>query len=314
MSVIRRKIGQGGTARPETATSGGADRAFRLALARAARDTMGLALDVTAQRLERLALAELVEAPPERSLMAMLDEEGGDGLGLLVLSPPVLAGMVEMLTTGRVTATPPPQRRPTRTDAAMLAAVIDAVLQGLDQALEGADDRYWAEGWRYASFIEDARPLGLLLEDVPYRLIRAEVSLSDGAKTGTVLLALPEHRQVVVGADKSEEPATAAAFAAHLVAQVEGAEAELDAVIGRVSLPLSRLAGLKAGEVLPLPLAGIDRIRLTGVDGRLVAEGRLGQTRGLRAIRITEAAEMAAPAAEAATGAEIVPMPRAAAG
>jgi flagellar motor switch protein FliM len=52
-------------------------------------------------------------------------------------------------------------------------------------------------------------------------------------------------------------------------------------------MPLSRLSGLLPGEVLPLPLAGIDRVRLVGLDGRLVGEGRLGQARGLRAIRLT---------------------------
>lgn len=63
----------------------------------------------------------------------------------------------------------------------------------------------------------------------------------------------------------------------------------MDAVIARLSLPLARLSGLMAGEVLALPAASVDRVRLVGVDGRNLAEGRLGQHRGMRAVRVADA-------------------------
>lgn len=285
MQVLRRKIAQGGRSTSGT-TAGGAQRAFRLCLARAARETMGLALDVTRATQDRLGLAELMDLPPDRALMLMLDQNGGDGLGLIVLSPAVLSGLVEMLTTGRVTAAPPPNRRPTRTDAAMLAALLDAALTGLDASLADDADKVWAAGWRYASFVDDARTLGLLLEDAPYQVIRADISLMDGAKAGPMILALPDRAQrpdirddAPCGTDHS--------FAAHLAAQVDTVSARLDAVVARVTMPLARLSTLLPGEMLPLPLAGIDRVRLVGLDGRLIGEGRLGQARGLRAIRLT---------------------------
>jgi flagellar motor switch protein FliM len=287
MQVLRRKIAQAGTQRTGAVVpGGGAERALRLALARAARDAMGLALDVPRATQDRMALAELVDLPPDRALMLMLDQNRGDGLGLLVLSPAILSGLVEMLTTGRVTATPPPNRRPTRTDAAMLATLIDAALSGWEAALQEDGDRIWAMGWRYASFVEDARTLGLLLEDAPYQVIRADVSLMDGAKAGPLILALPD-RAARSDATPEPAPATDHSFAAHLAAQVDTVTARLDAVVGRLTVPLARLSTLMPGEVLALPMAGIDRIRLVGLDGRLVGEGRLGQTRGLRAIRLT---------------------------
>lgn len=289
MQVLRRKIAQGGRthAGAQTGTSaGGAERALRLSLARAARDAMGLALDVTAATQGRMALAELIDVPPERALMLMLDQNGGDGLGLIVLSPAILSGLVEMLTTGRVTPAPPPNRRPTRTDAAMLAALVDAALIGLEASLAEDADKCWAAGWRYASFVEDSRTLGLLLEDAPYQVIRAEVSLMDGAKAGPLVLALPD-RVPRPQAPEDRPPPTDHSFAAHLAAQVDGATARLDAVVARVTMPLARVSTLVPGEMLPLPLAGIDRVSLVGLDGRLVGEGRLGQARGLRAIRLT---------------------------
>ncbi len=103
MQVMRRKIAQAGTQRTGAVVpGGGAERALRLALARAARDAMGLVLDVPRATQDRMALAELVDLPPDRALILMLDQNRGDGLGLLVLSPAILSGLVEMLTTGRV--------------------------------------------------------------------------------------------------------------------------------------------------------------------------------------------------------------------
>lgn len=286
MQVLRRKIAQSGARTGTAVSAGGAERAFRLCLARAARDVMGLALDVTRATQDRLALAELLELPPDRGLMLMLDQNGGDGLGLMVISPAILSGLVEMLTTGRVTSGPPPNRRPTRTDAAMLATLIDAAMTGLDVSLQQDDDRVWATGWRYASFVEDARTLALLLEDAPYQVIRADLSLKDGAKTGPLILALPDR---LPRGDRNQDTPTASdhSFSAHLSAQVERTNARLDAVVARVTMPLAQVSALLPGEMLPLPLAGVDRVRLVGLDGRLVGEGRLGQARGLRAIRLS---------------------------
>lgn len=306
MQLLRRKIAQGGRS-PTVATAGGAERAFRLCLARAARDSMGLALDVTRATQDRMGLAELMDLPPDRALMLILDQNSGDGLGLIVLSPAVLSGLVEMLTTGRVTTAPPPNRRPTRTDAAMLAAVIDAALTGLDASLADDADKVWAAGWRFASFVEDSRTLGLLLEDAPYQVIRTEISLMEGAKSGPVILALPD-RALRVDSHTDAPPATDHSFAAHLAAQVDTVTARLDAVVARVSMPLSRVSTLLPGEMLPLPLAGIDKVRLVGLDGRLIGEGRLGQARGLRAIRLTTEARAgdARPDEDRRDGAEMM--------
>lgn len=313
MQVLRQKIARAGTGRgaggDRDGRSGGAERAFPLALARAARDVMALTLDVTALQRDRLTLAELVELMPERALILMLEEQGGDGLGLMVMSPAILSGLVEMLTTGRVTANPAPNRRPTRTDAAMLAALVDSTLAGFDIALQSEEDRPWAEGWRYGSFLPDARTMTLLLDDGSFQVLRTEVSLSGGAKSGPLLLALPASRRLADGAEDAAEAGADLVFAAHLTAQVEGTAARLDAVIARLTLPLSRLSNLLPGEVLALPLAGLDRVDLVGADGRLVAEGRLGQARGLRALRLTIDAAPAEPALVAPP-----PRPRAASG
>lgn len=300
-SVLRRKIL---AARPQVAEGGpGADRGWRLALARAARDDMKLALDVAGLTLDRRSLAELLELTPDRGLIAVLDGPR-DGLGLLMISAPVLAGMIEAQTIGRVASGPVAPRKPTRTDAAMVAGMIDAALSGLEASLAQEADLVWAGGFRYASFLEDARPLGLLLEDTVYRVLTADVSLGQGARTGVVILALPAE-----GRGRMPHTPTAPvvdvhgpSFADALALQVEAADCVMQAVLARLSLPLSRLMDLQVGEVMALPRAGIDRISFEGLDGRAVAEGRLGQNRGMRAIRLTptEPAARVTPAMPAA--------------
>jgi flagellar motor switch protein FliM len=45
--------------------------------------------------------------------------------------------------------------------------------------------------------------------------------------------------------------------------------------------------GLAAGDLVPLPMAALDRIGFEGLDGRRLAEGKLGQNRGMRAVRLS---------------------------
>jgi flagellar motor switch protein FliM len=306
-NVIRRKIL---AARAEVVDGGpGADRGWRLALARAARDELKLALDFTSLAMERRSLAELLDLPPDRGLIVVLDGPA-EGLGLLLISAPVLAAMIEVQTIGRVGSGPVAPRKPTRTDAAMMAGMIDAALAGLEQALAQEADLVWAGGFRYASFLEDPRPLGLLLEDTSYRVLNAEVSLGMGARTGAVILALPaEGRGVMPPHRIPEAISSGPGFAESLALRVEAAESVLTAIVARLSLPLSRLMDLRVGEVMELPRAGIDRISFEGLDGRAVAEGRLGQNRGMRAIRLTPSGASPRPAAETLPAAVPVAMP-----
>ncbi len=286
-TVMRRKLA---LAAANVAQGGpGADRSWRVVLARAARDTMTLGLEVTRLDQTRASLTELLDMPPDRALIAVL-EGPGEGLGLLAISAPLLAAMTEIQTIGRVTVLVPPLRRPSRTDAAMVAGFVDAALAGLEVALADEADLVWAGGFRYASFLDDPRPLGLLLEDIPYRVLRADISVESGARLGQILMALP-------AAGRGQRPRTTSRampeavaghmFAAELAEQVAGAQCILQAVIHRMACPLSTVIALQVGDVLAMGQASLDKIGLEGLDGLRVSEGRLGQNRGMCAVRLT---------------------------
>lgn len=293
-AVIRRKL----KPRDVSPEVGDAARALRLALARAAQDEMALVLDVTTLDEARRSLAELLDLPPERALIAML-EGPGERLGTIALSPEVLASMIETLTMGRVAGGAPVARRATRTDAAMVSGYIDRLLAQFAQELDGGPDAGFADGVRYASFLEDPRPLGLILEEVTYRVFTAEVSLAGGLRRGSVVIALPATAMRARAARQAPKPdaAQTAAFRDDMTAQVMAAEATLDAVLARLAVPLATVLALKPGDVLPLTGAALDQIGLEAADGQGLAEGRLGQNRGMRAVRLTRIGAVGAAAA-----------------
>lgn len=307
--VIRRKIDR---ARPTQAEGApGADRGWRLALARAARDAMGLDLEFQSLTIARHSLAEILEIVPDRALLGLLDGPQG-GLGVIMLGPTVTATFIEKQTLGRLAAQPPAPRKASRIDAAMVAGVIDRALAGLDEVLAEEADLTWAGGFRYASYLEDARPLALMLEEEAYRVLSAEVSLGGSGREGRVILVLPAiGRGEMPVSGPGEEEVEAPQFTAALSAQVMQADCRLDAVIGRLTLPLRQIMALEVGETLVLPSAALDAISLETIEGRRVAGARLGQHRGMRALKLNEAvsARAAPPAPRVTTPAAADPPP-----
>ena len=285
--VIRRKIDRARLSASEGAP--GADRAWRLALARATRDMMGLALEFRRLQVRRLSLAEVLELVPERALVAVLDGPQGM-LGALFLSPSVTSAIIEMQTLGRLSSQPAPPRRPTRIDAAMVAGLIDRALSGLDDALVQEADRSWATGYRYASFVDDLRTLNLVLEDDASRVLLADLALGDaGQRAGKAVLALPaDGRGGLSLPEAPETQSEMASFAAELSARVLQADCRLDAIIGRLTLPLARIMALEAGQLLALGPAALDSVTVESLDGRRIARARLGQNRGMRAVKLIE--------------------------
>lgn len=271
----------------QAAVAGGTvEQAWDMALRRAAQDAISLRIDVTLCHLRQMSLTELLELPGARSLIGILDGPA-EAMGVIVLSPEVLSGLVEVQTVGSVTSHAPVARKPTRTDAAMVAGFFDCALTELDMALAGQPESVWAAGFRYASFLDDPRPLALMLEDLTWQVAEAEVSLGGGAKQGRILLALPAvgrgNRALL---EAGQIAAEAAQFTSDLREQVGHATATLEAVLVRMQVDLSELIGLGVEDVLPLFGASLDTVQIETLDGRRVATARLGQARGMRALRI----------------------------
>jgi flagellar motor switch protein FliM len=168
--------------------------------------------------------------------------------------------------------------------------VIDAALATLEQALTENADIVWAGGFRCVSFLEDPRPLPVVLEDAPLRVLTADISLSGGLRKGKIYLALPEAGHLPLPTKKKQHAVDdmGPAFEIDLQERVDGASVQLNAVLARLSLPMADVLSLAAGMIVPLQDAVVDVISLEGTDGRCVAFGKLGQNRGMRALRLED--------------------------
>ena len=126
-------------------------------------------------------------------------------------------------------------------------------------------------------------------------MLQAEVSLAGGAKVGEVILALPANGrgQRPQARLEAELALAGPSFAEALGAQVRLTDCRLDAVMARLTLPLRQVMEMAVGDVLPLASAALETVALETLDGRRVSLCRLGQIRGMRAVRIVEAGQRA---------------------
>jgi flagellar motor switch protein FliM len=281
--ALRRKLRA-----PSVGGDAGAGRAWRTALQRAAESIARTDLAVLSMADRAVTVAELMDMPGPHSLILLLDGPCGH-TGLCILSAPLLAALVETMTLGQVLRAPPVPRAPSRTDSMMAQTFIDTALRQAEGLLMTDPDLAWISDFQQAGHLTDPRPLGFMLDDVPFRLITAQVALGGGVRTGDLMLILPAD-----GRGRAPRPAQAAPtrpglpFRQALAEQVAGAEVRLDGVIARLSEPLSRLMALVPGDVLALPDARLDLVAVVAIDGTTVARGRLGQAGGQRAIRLTQ--------------------------
>lgn len=287
-NTLRRKLA---VARPPAGVQvETAARIWRIGLARAARDLAGLPVQPDDIRDERHSLAEVLDLLPERGLFTVL-EGPGNALGLLCLSPDLVCALVESQTLGAALPAVAPSRRLTRTDAALSASVIDAALGCLDSGLEGAPDLTWAGGFRYASCLEDSRPLALLLEDQPYRSLWLSGVVTGTGRSISALLALPaERRTAQYPAEGSTTPAAPRdpAWTASFTRSLGQAEVDLMAVLARCRVPLETSMSLKPGDLLPLGPADLNALTMSSLSGEELCPVRLGRQGGMRAVKLSD--------------------------
>ncbi|MCU9846966.1 FliM/FliN family flagellar motor C-terminal domain-containing protein [Defluviimonas sp. WL0024] len=290
-SVLKRKAGAGRAAAGDPAPTPA--RLFGQAFAKAAQEMLKLAVAVDDATETRVSAAEIPELLPDRALLAVI-EGPGEGLGLAVLSAETLASLIEIQTTGRIGGADVAARRPTRTDAAMSARFLDRVLGTAETLLASDPALTWAGGFRYASFLEDPRPLALILEEPAYRVIALALRFgAEAARQGTLLIALPAAGRGAApaprggtGPESAKDAAAARVWSDRIEAAVMGAGADLEAVLDRVRLPLAEVLALKPGAMLTLSKGVLSRLRVEGRGPRLIGYGRLGQCQGSYAVRL----------------------------
>ena len=284
LSAIRRKLSA--PAGPFDMPGITVAKVMRLAVVRAIEEKTGLEVAVAGFVEEKTTLAGLAGGIVESDLVFATDGPQ-NSIGLVILDAAAVSGFIEQLITGRVVPGDTNTRRPTRTDATVVAGILSAISKQFEDGLDQVKNPPPISGFRTANLLEDARAVTLALEDVTYRCIHLSLDMDNGAKNGSIRLIFPWERAVSTapgaGGDNS--------WGKPWKAAVERTQVSVEAILLRLSLSLAEVSALKVGDDVLVELAAVGNVSIIGRDGRTVGRGRLGQSHGFRAVRLeTEAA------------------------
>ena len=291
-SILRRKAVDG--RQEHLARSMPPPKALRLGLERAAEKGLALALDVASMQYELVGHEALAVRLDSQALLAVLDGDNGEPAALAIETQ-ALAGLVEHATIGRVIARPAPGRVPTRVDAALVTPFVNDALAWFVALIEAEGPvPGWLQGYRFGAMAAGPRTLSLALTAHDYHLFEMDLSLAGGAKSGRLVVALPDCRIAQQKADAARGDARSEkAFQA----AVKTAPAEMRAVLTRLSVPITRLQSLAVGDRLTVAGDAVQDTILESATGEEVARVQFGQVNGMRAVRLRN---MGLPGAEEA--------------
>lgn len=279
-SALRRKIRAGRGAQQAPAKDVTL-RAWRLAVARGMNETMSLPATVRQVGRSMRTPEDLATLPGPTDLIALTEGQTGR-FGLVVMDQALLGSMIEAQTMGRVMARPVPERRPTSTDAAMVADALDRVFALFESSVQALGVEDPAFGFRYALPLDRANVITLSLEDAPHHLVSMELDLGGGARQGRLQLAFPGAWSAAQATGEVERRSWSERMSAGLMASAVPIEARLT----RLQMPIEEVTGLSPGDLVPVAREDLGRVRLVGPGGAAFARGRLGQVGGRRALRI----------------------------
>lgn len=282
-SILRRMTGQRATGADENPLT--SSRALRLALTKAANDTVGLVLTVTSIEENVQPLDEMLAALNDSLMLIELHRDSAL-VGVAAFDMQLRAAILEMQTVGSLIGAPADERAATGTDKQMCEPVLENFLQALPQALHGTEFEGWLDGIGIGSQFASTRAAGLVLNDQGYRTLRLSVDLGVSDRTGMILLSVPPVPHPTHGPAQPEEDVD---WGTQFQTAVSDAPASLEAILHRFHIPLAQARNLAVGQMIPLPGCTVSSIRLITADGDKVAEAKLGQVGGKRAVRIESA-------------------------
>ncbi|KIC08225.1 surface presentation of antigens (SPOA) protein [Leisingera sp. ANG-M1] len=257
-------------------------KALRRSVARAAADLCDLPMAVLAARQANRIPEDLAQNLSDKDLLVVLDCPHGR-MGAASMDAATVTALIQQQTIGTVMGKAPDERNYTPTDAAMTSEFLERTFTKVVAMLDGHADQAIFTGYRFGAQVENVRSLVLGMEAEDYRVIELTLDLACGAMQGVMKLILPEPT-----AEELQESSGNGANGPSLGGNMGSIRAELSAVLCKMRVPLNEFAGLKVGDTLPLDQAFLYETDLLTIGGQPIAQGRLGQMNGSRAVRLNQ--------------------------
>jgi flagellar motor switch protein FliM len=283
-AAVAQMAGRHRAAAAQAATQ--AEHALLSAFARMSAEWPGLGARAHALRRGPISVPEVTDLIEPAMFVALL-QGPSDALGVAMICPALMAGLIEGATTGRILGAVPPGRAPTRTDAALVSPMLDALLDHIGTRCAGLSGAEGVEGYAYSSFLADPRPLALLLEDGHFHHIRYDVTLGAGGPAGKIVLILTDPTAAIRARPAPVQASAGAKWTDQMQQTVCASPVQLTAVLFKAQLSLSSALTLAPGDMLCIPASSLEALEIQTLDGTAIGVGRLGQTRGQRALRLT---------------------------
>ncbi|MFT5630690.1 MAG: flagellar motor switch protein FliM [Gammaproteobacteria bacterium] len=257
-------------------------RALRLAVTRAADRSLGMTLTVAKVAEDLKPLDAMVAMLPDEMSFVRL-ERAGVLVGLVALDVQLRAAANEIQTMGQVSTKHAVDRAYTGTDMMLAAPLCEGVLSLLPQTTQGSDLDGWVDDVTLGDPFDSLRAASLTMADADYRIMRVTVDLVPDSRQGEMIIALPNHQPAAVSTPEFMSDGT---WDRRMHAAVSQAPATLRAVLHKMDLTLGYVDSLQIGDILPLSGATVGSVRLFAPDDVMVGRARLGQSAGMRAVRI----------------------------
>ena len=287
ISLVQRKARTGREAQAARAMSLG--RALRLTAAKQADQMLGLALGMLGVTRKPTGIEDVAASFDATTLFLLMDGPGSQ-VAAAVLDAPLVAGLIQQQTMGRVTPVPQegPARQHTATDAALCAPFVEALLGRAALLPEEQADRELLQGYRFGVWAADPRVALLALEAPAFEVIEMTLDLAAGARVGKLTLVIPVPVRVAAQEERAQTDSDGPPHSKSLADNVLGLHAELTIALTRLRLPLQQITALKPGDLLDINLSSMAQALVLDKSGRAISRGTLGQIDGIRAVQVEQ--------------------------
>lgn len=285
--ILARKLAK--PARAEGDEAPAPTRGLRMAVARASRGVFGAEIDVIGVETGQSGLDDFLSGLGTAHCLIGLEAPQGL-VGLVAPDPEALAAAGEMMTTGRIKPNAAEPRSPAEVDAALLEPFLTGLIAAIQMDCGASPPGDWFAAIAVGRRFSGMTALRLALPERPFRILRMTLDLGAGGRQGEIAFALPA---AMPPREKRPDGCGVPDWTARMSEVVMQTPTEVEATLGRIRLPLSMADALRVGQVLPLPELDIATVSLVAPDGTCIANCRLGQSGGMRAVRIEPKPEIA---------------------
>ena len=277
--VLKKLIARKSAAAEDTPNSSA--RAFETAVAKTSQTLFGIAWDRGTFTETAAAFSAISKNVALEGGYCVLTRDANP-VGFMFVDQQIVAAIIEMLANKSVSKANAPDRLVTSTDMMLVLPFLSELSRQLGLSLGGSPLAEWFDELKVASVSTNLKSLCLTLSQNQMTIVNFSAELDEGGRTGTIGVALPQIKTVDVAATALSDDG----WPDKLEKAVYAAPAKMDAVLHKFQLSIGKIESLQVGQVIPLHGCNVGDVRLLMSGKFEVAKARLGQSKGLRAVRI----------------------------